>query len=184
MNCHPDFTKGWPFSSLRNAELRRLIREQFLICGQEYSRISSWISVALEVIKSGMDPGEIMTIDEYFDGQGLSKRIFDRLRELVLEICPAKVRVTTSQVAFVGRKAFLWVWMPEKYLRRKAAALVLTVGFPQKDPSPRWKEIVEPTPGNFVHHLELYSLDDLDDQVRQWIAQAWQYRGNSALHSG
>ena len=40
--------------------------------------------------------------------------------------------------------------------------------------SPRWKEIVEPAPGRFTHHLELYFADDVDDQVRCWLHEAWE----------
>jgi hypothetical protein len=40
--------------------------------------------------------------------------------------------------------------------------------------SPRWKEIVEPAPGRFTHHLELYDVADVDDEVRGWLRQAWE----------
>jgi len=60
-----------------------------------------------------------------------------------------------------------------KYLRRNTAPLVLTLSLRRRDASPRWKEIVEPYPGRFTHHLELYSRDDIDDQVRLWLREAW-----------
>ncbi|MBI5568043.1 MAG: hypothetical protein HY870_24305 [Chloroflexi bacterium] len=62
--------------------------------------------------------------------------------------------------------------LPKQYLRR-AAPLVLTLGFRCRDASPRWKEIVEPRPGRFTHHLELWSLTDIDDEVREWLRAAW-----------
>ena len=55
---------------------------------------------------------------------------------------------------------------------RQDAPLVLTISFMKRDPSPRWKEIVEPTPGRFMHHLEVYSTEDLDQQVREWLSVA------------
>jgi hypothetical protein len=36
-----------------------------------------------------------------------------------------------------------------------------------------WKEIVEPSPGHFTHHLELWSQADLDSKVRLWLNEAW-----------
>jgi hypothetical protein len=114
-----------------------------------------------------------MTLDQYFEGNELSRRLFESLREMVETIGSAEIRVTKSQVAFYRRKAFAWVWIPGKYLRRKAAPLVLTLGFDHKDRSSRWKEIVGPAPGQFTHHLELYSTADIDNQVRGWLHEAW-----------
>ena len=114
-----------------------------------------------------------MTLDEYFAGQEESRQIFETLRRVVDATGPADICVTKSQVAFRRRKAFAWVWMPTQYLRRKSAPLVLTFSFRSRDASPRWKQIVEPTPGRFTHHLELYSVTDVDDQVRDWLRDAW-----------
>ena len=114
-----------------------------------------------------------MTLDEYFSGQEESRRIFETLRRVVDAIGPAELGVTKSQIAFRRRKAFAWAWIPGKYLRGKTAPLVLTLSLRSRDASPRWKEIVEPSPGRFTHHLELYSINDIDDQVRDWLRVAW-----------
>ena len=45
--------------------------------------------------------------------------------------------------------------------------------FRHRDPSPRWKEIVEPAPGRFTHHLELWTAGDMDNEVRDWLQEAW-----------
>jgi hypothetical protein len=50
---------------------------------------------------------------------------------------------------------------------------VLTLALRRRDPSPRWKEIVEPARGRFTHHLELHSVDDIDQEVRGWLSDAW-----------
>ena len=114
-----------------------------------------------------------MTIDEFFNEQDLSKQLFDTLCRLVDTIGIAEFRVTRSQISFRRQKAFAWVWMPGKYLHGTVAPLVLTFVFHHQDASPRWKEIVEPSPGHFTHHLELYSTDDTDEQVRDWLQDAW-----------
>jgi hypothetical protein len=63
--------------------------------------------------------------------------------------------------------------MPARYLKRDTAPLVLTISLPYRDPSARWKEIVEPYPERFTHHLELQDVTDIDDQVRGWLREAW-----------
>jgi hypothetical protein len=85
--------------------------------------------------------------------------------------------VSKSQVSFRRRKAFAWVWMPDQYLRGKSAPLVLALSFSHRDTSPRWKEIVEPRPGRFTHHLELFSVADVDGEVRGWLRDAWAVSG-------
>ena len=114
-----------------------------------------------------------MTLDEYFAGQQESRQLFEALRRAVDALGPAELRVGKSQVAFHRRTAFAWAWMPGKYLHGKVAPLVLTVALRRRDPSPRWKQIVEPVPGRFTHHLELYSAAELDGEVRAWLQEAW-----------
>jgi hypothetical protein len=114
-----------------------------------------------------------MTLDEYFEGQDASRKLFETLRGVIESIGPAEIRVTRSQVAFRRSKTFAWAWIPGKYLRGRGAPLVLTLSFAHKDTSPRWKEVDEPAPGRFTHHLELWSADDIDDEVRDWLREAW-----------
>jgi hypothetical protein len=114
-----------------------------------------------------------MTCDEFFSGCQESRQLFDALRHVMDAIGPTELRVTKSQIAFRRRKAFAWVWIPAQYLGGKRAPLVLTLVFRTRDPSPRWKEIVEPRPDYFTHHLELHSMADLDDKVFHWLQAAW-----------
>lgn len=112
------------------------------------------------------------TLDTFFAGNDASRRIFDALREAIEALGPAEIRVSKSQVAFSCGAVFARVWMPDQYLGGGHAPLVLTLGFRYRDPSARWKEIVEPAPGRFTHHLELYAADDIDEQVRGWLRAA------------
>lgn len=115
-----------------------------------------------------------MTLDEFFVGHEASRPIFEALREAIEELGPAEVRVTKSQVAFHGKKAFAWAWVPDRYLRGQHAPLVLTLSFRYRDPSPRRKEIVEPQPGRFTHHLEFCAAADIDEEVVVWLQAAWE----------
>jgi hypothetical protein len=114
-----------------------------------------------------------MNLDEYFEGKEESKKLFEVVRREIETIGETELRVSKSQIAFRRRKAFAWTWMPSKYLRGRIAPLVLTFSFRKRNESPRWKEIVKPYPGRFTHHLELYSIKDIDDEVREWLRQAW-----------
>jgi hypothetical protein len=36
---------------------------------------------------------------------------------------------------------------------------------------------MEPTPGHFTHHLELYAVKDIDAEVCTWLKEAWEEAG-------
>ncbi len=100
-------------------------------------------------------------------------QLFEAVRLAIEDIGPVEVRLSKSQVSFRRRRPFAAVWMPGRYLRSKTAPLVLTIYLRRREPSPRWKEVVEPAPGRFTHHLELYSTTDIDEEVRHWLQEAW-----------
>lgn len=115
-----------------------------------------------------------LTLEEYFSDHYDSRALYEAVAAALSTIGEYEVRVTKSQVAFRRRRGFAWVWMPGKYLHGTVAPLVLTVDLRRRDDSARWKEIVEPRPGLFTHHLELYSASDIDAQVLSWLREAWE----------
>lgn len=118
-----------------------------------------------------------MTLEEFFTGRNDSLRIFVAVRSAVDDLDSVALHVTTSQVAFRRRIGFAWVWIPEMYLRGRVPPLVLSVSLRRRDDSSRWKEIVEPYPGRFMHHLELHDVSAIDAEVRAWLAEAWASAG-------
>ena len=115
--------------------------------------------------------------EAFLEGSGLGIAVFERLRGLLPD---ADVRVTRSQIAFRQRRAFAWLWRPRRWLGRRAAEIVLSVGLPRRDVSPRWKEVVQPTPRLWMHHLELGSVDEVDDEVAGWLREAADHAANTA----
>ncbi len=81
-------------------------------------------------------------------------------------------RVTKSQIAARAGRDFAWLWRPGRWLRGDVAPLVLSVALSRRDPSPRWKQVVEVTPGRWMHHLELRDEADADAEVARWLAEA------------
>ena len=116
-----------------------------------------------------------MEVDEFFAGHPRSKLIFDRVWAAATSLGPVVTRVTKSQVALVREKPFAWIWMPAMYLKGKCAPLVLAFSFRERRPWPRWKESYEAAPGRFTHHLELWSPEDVDEEVRGWLQEAWDH---------
>jgi Domain of unknown function (DUF5655) len=124
-----------------------------------------------------MARGEQVPLEDYFAGRPDSRALFDVVRAAVEELGVVTVRVTRSQVAFRRRSAFAWAWVPGQYLRGDVASLVLSIHLSREDSSPRWKEVVEPRPAQYVHHLELHDPGQVDDEVRAWLQEAYASAG-------
>jgi hypothetical protein len=113
----------------------------------------------------------------FFDGHAAAWHTFEAIRGLVGSVGPAEVHVSTSQVAFWRRRAFAYVWMPGRWLRHPSAEVVLSIALGLPDPSPRFKEVVHPARGIWMHHMEVHRVADLDDEVRSWLREAYEHAG-------
>ena len=117
------------------------------------------------------------SLARFFRDASQARRIHAAVERAVDSIGPATERITKSQVAFRRRVAFAWTWLPQRYLGSSAGTTVLSISLRRRDDSPRWKEIVQPTKGRVMHHLELSRVSEVDAEVRAWLAEAWEAAG-------
>jgi hypothetical protein len=116
-----------------------------------------------------------MEVRDLFAGEPIALALHQAVEAAILSIGPAQIRVSKSQVGFYRKHPFASTWRPGQYLKRKAAPLVLSIYLGRRDRSTRWKEVVEPTPGRFTHHLELHKVADVDEFVRARLIEAWKH---------
>lgn len=114
-----------------------------------------------------------MTLDEYFDGNKNSRITFDCLHEMIKSFGPAEMRVQQSQIAFLRKLPFAYITMPIRHQPGKGSPLILSVSLRHRDASSRWKKIVQLPTNWFTHYMELYSPNEVDDQVCNWLQEAW-----------
>ncbi|WP_427169687.1 DUF5655 domain-containing protein [Arthrobacter sp. 92] len=114
---------------------------------------------------------EESTPEEVFRGCPLGLELLHAVEGLLAPPAPA-MRTTKSQVAFRGsRRGFAYVWCPGRYLTSDVPA-VLSIALGRRITDGRYKEVVQPSPGIWMHHLELRSVEDLDDEVARWLEEA------------
>ncbi len=118
-----------------------------------------------------------MNEEAFFAGPPEAKVIHEKVKEAVQSVGSADVRVSKSQVGFYRKRPLAATWRPGQHLKGEVAPLVLTVFLRHRHSSPRWKQIAEPQPGRFAHHLELRSPEDVDAEVRGWLEEAWRVAG-------
>jgi Domain of unknown function (DUF5655) len=109
--------------------------------------------------------------EAFFGDSDLGLAVFWRVQDVIAGFGGAELRVAKTQVGWARRRGFAFLWCPRAELGH-GAEVVLSLALLRRDPSPRWKQIAEPRPGLFMHHLELTSVGDIDAEVAAWLGQA------------
>ena len=107
------------------------------------------------------------------EGTSVHRAIRARLRA----IGPVDERASKSQIAFRRGRGFAYLWVPGMWLAKPAAGSVLSIALPRRIRSRRFKEVVHPSPRVWMHHLEIHTLADLDDEVVSWLRAAYEAAG-------
>jgi hypothetical protein len=116
-----------------------------------------------------------VAVGRFFGERKLARKLFQRLERDLRKLGPWTRTVSKSQIAYRCAKPFAWAWVPDRWLKGKTAPLVLSVALPKRDHSKRWKEVVRPRRGVWMHHLEICSAADLDGEVWRWLEQAYEH---------
>lgn len=116
------------------------------------------------------------TAERFFEDAAPAYALYQSAERMARRLGPMEVRVSKSQVAFRRRRGFAYLWRPGMYVR-STVPLVLSLPLPRNTASPRFKEIVQPSPGKWMHHLELRDSSQLDDEVFQWMREAYEAAG-------
>jgi hypothetical protein len=114
-----------------------------------------------------------MTPARFFEGSAEGYEIYRAVERMVAALGHAEIRVTKSQVAFRRRRGFAYLWRPGAYVKSTVPA-VLSLALPYKAMSPRFKQVANPSPGVWMHHMELADTSQLDVEVEDWMRQAFE----------
>ncbi len=123
------------------------------------------------------DPAAMAAIRTAFAGAPVAAATFGWTCGVLAGLGPVTVRQTASQLAFRRRIGFAWLWRPGQWLGERGAPVVLSIGLRARLDSPRWKQVVEPYPGRWMHHLEVHDPAALDAEVAGWLAAAYDAAG-------
>lgn len=81
-------------------------------------------------------------------------------------------RVSKSQVAFSAGAAFAFAWRPGVYVKSDVP-VVASFALGREVSSHRIKEVAHPSTHRWMHHVELRSVADVDDELIGWIEEAY-----------
>ena len=112
------------------------------------------------------------TPEQFFNGSPAGLRLYGAVEKAVGAIGEGSITVMKSQIAFGRRKRFAYLWRPGQYLHSDVPA-VLSIALPYEVASHRIKQVAHPSATVWMHHLELHHVDELDDEVRAWLVDAF-----------
>ena len=122
---------------------------------------------------------ETMTMDElfFFDGKPEELALYEALLDRLAGIGIFTPVVHKTQISLKNRRVFACVSMlrvlPKKLL--PPHFLVLTLGLPYPLESQRIAVKTEAQPNRWTHHIVLGSADELDDELLNWLRQAYEF---------
>ncbi|WP_242685030.1 DUF5655 domain-containing protein [Microbacterium sp. SD291] len=112
--------------------------------------------------------------EEFFGFDTKAARIYRAIARRLLKLDGVVVQVSRSQVAFRARRSFAFAWRPGAYVKSDVP-VVLSLALPERVDSARFKEIVNPSPTTWMHHVELRLVKDVDRELLGWAEQAYRH---------
>jgi hypothetical protein len=117
------------------------------------------------------------TPEAFFADHPDALAVYEKVRSVLDGFGRYDVRTSKSQVAFRRKRGFAYLWLPGQYLAEPAAEVVLSVALGRHDESSRFKEVAHPSPAHWMHHLEIQEPADIDDEVAEWLGEAFERSG-------
>lgn len=112
------------------------------------------------------------TVEQFFNGASTAFGLYEEAERMAASVGPHEIRVGKSQISFRRHRGFAYLWRPGVYVK-SSVPLVLSLALPRDLGSPRFKQIVHPSSGIWMHHLELTDTTQLDAEVRTWMQEAY-----------
>ena len=112
------------------------------------------------------------TPEDFFAGHDDGLAVYRAVAGAVEGLGAHEVKVSRSQISFRHRRSFAFVWRPAQYVRSSVPA-VLSIALRRELESPRFKEVVHPSPRVWMHHLEVQDPDEVDAEVEAWLEEAY-----------
>lgn len=119
--------------------------------------------------------------DDFFDGDPVAWQIQLRILRAFEDLADIEVRESASQIAYRHGRTFAIIWRPGRYLHSDVP-LVLSLVLREPSRSSRFKEVVKVAGDTWMHHLELHTAAEVDDEVRAWIRLAWEGADRRVRH--
>ena len=101
--------------------------------------------------------------------------MYEKLEELILaQMTEVKIKVAKTQITFANKRGFAALsFNPcRKAKDRPEIWMTLTFGLGYRKESPRIDVATEPYPNRWTHHVMVGSVEEIDEELMDWIKEA------------
>ena len=101
--------------------------------------------------------------------------MYEKLEELILAQIPdVKIKVAKTQITFANKRGFAFVsFNPCRRAKdRPEVWLTVTFSLGHRKESSRIDVATEPYPNRWTHHVMVGSLEEIDEELMDWIKEA------------
>jgi len=113
----------------------------------------------------------------FFEKMPEMQPIYEAVLDFICrEFNEVTVKVQKTQISFSNRYGFAYVSLPHR--RKKGCpdlCIILTFGLGYKMEHPRIMVATEPYPGRWTHHVVIQSENEIDDQIMEWLREAYHF---------
>jgi len=123
------------------------------------------------VFESIMNTDILMFFDKMPDMLPLYETIENKI---CTEFEGVRIKVSKTQISFSNKYGFAYISLPVRKKKEwPKKCLVLTFGLSRQVIHPRIAISTEPYPQRWTHHVIIQSTDDVDEQLMEWINEAY-----------
>lgn len=113
----------------------------------------------------------------FFAGKPEEFKLFEAFDKMLhRQFSDLSVKVQKTQISYYNRHLFACVSIPRNtFPNRPEHAILVTLGLARPLNSPRIACQTEPYPGRWTHHLLIGQTNELDDELTEWIQEAYHF---------
>lgn len=103
--------------------------------------------------------------------------VYERLQEKLQRAYPEmKIKISKTQISFSNRHIFLMASLPWRRVKGwPEIYLLVSFGLSYQKASPRIVQSVEAYPNRWTHHVIVEHEEEIDDELMEWIDEAYQF---------
>ena len=104
--------------------------------------------------------------------------MYEKLEQQILAQIPdVKIKVAKTQITFANKRGFAFVsFNPcRKAAQRPKVWMTVTIGLGYRKESSRIDVATEPYPGRWTHHVMVGCVEEIDEELRDWIKEAAEF---------
>ena len=104
--------------------------------------------------------------------------MYEKLEEQIIAgILDVKIKAAKTQITFANKHGFAFVsFNPcRRAAQRPEVWMTISFGLGYRQESPRIDVATEPYPGRWTHHVMVGSVEEIDEELMNWIKEAAEF---------